>query len=80
MPAAVAEGVELFHIADRKRSLRLNKGTQPNLERPVGQRIEGAEWQSGMRPGLITRDQDGRLITLNRHDCGRQSDLDRRED
>jgi hypothetical protein len=46
----------------------------------VGQRIEGAEWQSGMRPGLITRDQDGRLITLNRHDCGRQSDLDRRED
>jgi hypothetical protein len=33
-----------------------------------------------MRPGLIARDQDGRLIALDRDDRGRESDLDRRED
>jgi hypothetical protein len=80
MPATVAEGVELLDVADRKRSLCFDKGAQANLEGPVGQRIEGAEWQSDMRPGLIICDQDGRLIALDRHDrCG-ETDLDGRED
>jgi hypothetical protein len=80
MPAAVAERVELLHITDRNCSLCFNKRAQPNLECPVSQRIEGAEWQSDMRPGLIARDQDGGLIVLDRDNRGRESNLDRRED
>jgi len=80
VPTAVAEGVQLLYIADRKRGLRFNKGAQSNLEGPVSQRIEGAEWQSCMRPGFVTRDQDGWLIMLDGDDGGRKSNLDRRED
>ncbi len=40
VPPAIAEGVELLHVAHREPRLRLDPRPQPHLERAVRQRIE----------------------------------------
>ena len=78
MAAAVAERVELLDIAEPQAGLRLDPGAQADLEGAVARRIERAERQAGA-PVAAARDQDQRLIALDRDDRGGQADLDRRQ-
>ena len=66
--AAIAEGVELLHIADAQAGLRLDPGAQPDLEGAVRQRVERAERQPGARFALlaVARDENCRLAILHR--------------
>ena len=51
--AAVAEGVELLHVADRQSGLSLDPGPQPDLEGAVRQRIERPERKPRARPAHV---------------------------
>src|SRR5262249_9679640 len=79
--AAVAECVKLLDIADRQASLRLHPRAQADFECAVSGRIEWSGWQSGTGFGgyAVTRHQNRGPVALERHDCGRESDLNRRE-
>jgi hypothetical protein len=79
--AAIAEGVELLHIADRKAGLGLDPGPQPDLESAMRQRVERPERQprAGLALGGVAGYQNGRLLALHRHDRGGEPDLDRRK-
>jgi len=79
--AAIAEGVKLLHIADRKAGLGLDPGPQPDFEGAVRERIERPERQSraGLALGAVAGHENGGLLALHRHDRGGESDLDRRE-
>ena len=78
MPAAVAEGIELFDIADIERGLRRHPFAQADLECAMRQRIERAGWQAGrliLLPGF-TGDQHLRFFVGDRDDRGGQADLE----
>src|SRR6516165_2780200 len=79
--AAIAEGVQLLHIADRKAGLRLDPRPQPDFEGAVRERIERPERQRRARlaRGAVAGHENGRLLVLHRHDRGGEPDLDRRE-
>ncbi len=81
VPAAVAEGVELLDIADRKAGLRLDPGAQPDFEGAVCERVERPERQprAGLALAAVAGDENGRLLAFHRHDRGGEPDLDRRE-
>src|SRR5262249_39407959 len=79
-------GVQLLHVADRQRGLRLDPGAQADLEGAVRQRIERTERQPGAHVGRVRRafgtlagHEDRRLLLLHRHDRGGEPDLDRGE-
>src|SRR5262249_27191419 len=79
--AAIAEGVELLDVADRKAGLGLDPGAQPDFEGAMRQRVERPEREprAGLALGGVTGHQNGRLLALHRHDRGGEPDLDRRE-
>src|SRR5262249_7129763 len=79
--AAIAEGVKLLHIADRKAGLGLDPGPQPDFEGAVRERVERPERQSraGLALGGVASHKNGGLLALHRHDRGGEPDLDRRE-
>src|SRR5436190_508515 len=79
-PAAVAERIELFHIAHRQAGLGLDPGPQSDFEGPVRERVEWSERQSRARSRAgAARYEDRGLVAIKRHDGGRQPDLDRRQ-
>ena len=78
VPAAVAEGVELLHVADRERGLLGGEGAQPNIEGAVRERIERARRQAHEVAAAGGGDQDLRRLVLDRHDRGDEADLDGR--
>src|SRR6516162_2989040 len=79
--AAIAEGVKLLHIADRKAGLRLDPRPQPDFEGAVRERIERPERQPRARlaRGAVAGHENGGLLVLHRDDRGGEPDLDRRE-
>src|SRR5499426_483766 len=79
--AAIAEGVELLDVADRKAGLGLDPGPQPDFEGAMRQRVERPEREprAGLSPGGVAGHQNGRLLALHRHDRGGEPDLDWRE-
>src|SRR6266478_2204572 len=79
--AAIAEGVQLLHIANRKAGLRLDPRPQPDFEGAVRERIERPERQPRARltRGAVAGHENGGLLVLHRHDRGGEPDLDRRE-
>src|SRR6185295_2030777 len=76
MTAAVAEGVELLDIADRKRGLFCDKGTKADLEGAVGEWIERARRQTDGRL-FHACDQNLWAIAFHRDDRRGEPDLDR---
>ncbi len=81
MAAAIAEGVELLHIADSEAGLRLDPGAQADLEGAVRERIERTEGKpgAGLALAAVTGHENGRLLALDGDDGGGEPDLDRRE-
>src|SRR4029079_15372515 len=81
MAAAIAEGVELLHIADGEPGLGTHPRAQADLEGPMRGRVERTEWQSraGAALAAVAGDENGRLLALDGHDRGGEPDLDRRE-
>src|SRR5262249_8840021 len=79
--AAIAEGVELLHVADRKAGLGLDPGAQPDFAGAMRQRVgrHEREPRAGLAPGGVAGHQNGRFLGLHRHDRGGEPDLDRRE-
>jgi hypothetical protein len=72
VPAAVAERVELLHVAELQPRLLLHPTAQTGFERAVRKRIEGAERQ---RIGAVAmHDQHAGTFLGNRYDGCRQSD------
>ena len=81
VPAAVAERIELLHIADRERGLRL-RPRRAGRSRRCGARADRTDRtavRAAFRRAAIARDQNERLVRLHRHDRGGQPDLDRGE-
>ncbi len=76
--AAIAEGVELLHVADGERGLLGGEGAQPNVEGAMRQRIERARRQPHEVAAARRRDQDLRRVFLDRDDGGDEADLDLR--
>ncbi len=79
MAAAVAEGIELFDIADIERGLRRHPFAQADLEGAVREGIECAGRQAGARLVAVAGDEHRRLLVLHRDDRDGQPDLDRRQ-
>jgi len=79
--AAIAEGVKLLHIADRKAGLGLDPGPQPDFEGAVREGVKRPERQprAGLGFGRVASHENGGLLALHRYDRGGEPDLDRRE-
>src|SRR5262252_9242660 len=78
MPAAIAERIKLFHVAQLQRGLFGDPGTQAGLERAVGEGIERSEGE-GIRLTVLACDgEDQWLLVVDGDDRRVQSDLDAR--
>ena len=75
MPAPVAKGVKLLHIAKRRAGLLRDPGAQADFEGAMGQRIEGAGGERRLRACGARRHQDHGRVIGRRHDGGGQADF-----
>src|SRR5262245_26839388 len=70
--AAIAEGVELLHVANRKAGLGPHPGPQPDFEGAMRERVERPERQprAGLALGAVAGHENGGLPALPRPDSG----------
>jgi len=81
MTAAVAECVELLHVAQLQPGLLLHPGPQADLERAVLERRERSKWKTvgaGAGIALVAHHEHHRLVAVHGKDCRVQSNLDAR--
>ena len=77
VPAAIAEGVELLDIADRRAGLLRHPGAQADFEGAVVDGVERAGRQRGRRrAGRGAGDQDQRRVAAQRDNGGGEADFD----
>src|SRR5581483_10767981 len=79
--AAIAEGVELLHVAERQSGLRRDPRAQSDFESTMRNRIEGSRWKSGQALILagLGGGEDQRFVIVNGDNRGGQTNLDRGE-
>src|SRR6185437_9176224 len=75
MPPAIAEGIELFGIAEVEAGLLSHPFAQALFQGALGFRIEGTERQCVLAV-VMGHHQGARIFLLDRDDRGRQADAD----